>query len=76
MSESQQGTPATVGHGVIRLRTQPALAAAAALPPAPVAPPEPVGHGRIRLIDRSLQLPEDATDAAEADIFAVLSSAG
>lgn len=43
--------------------------------PAPEPQPERVGHGRVRFVDRSLQLAPDATDAAEADIFAVLSGA-
>lgn len=73
-----------VGHGTIRLRAdQPAAATAepATAEPAPAGVPAPgtegavVGHGPIRFVDRALQLDPAATDAAEAEIFAVLSAA-
>ncbi|HEX4345212.1 MAG TPA: hypothetical protein VHZ31_06580 [Solirubrobacteraceae bacterium] len=53
--------------------------AVAAEPPAEIAPqpePEPefVGHGSIRLLDRTLRLPIEATLAAEADILELLTA--
>ncbi len=93
-----------VGHGTIRLLTEPrqpveetpapvsaaapgpaaapAMAPAPVPAPEPVAPPEPagapepVGHGPVRFVDRSLRLDPSATDAAEADILELLSTAG
>ncbi len=67
-----------VGHGVIRLRSQPPPrlddSASGVSTPGAAAAREPVGHGRVRFVDRSLQLDPSATDAAEADIFSVLSA--
>ena len=68
--------PAASAPGAPRVAASPAPAPPAAAPPTPeaAAPPEPVGHGRVRFVDRSLQLDPSATDAAEADIFSVLSA--
>jgi hypothetical protein len=58
-----------------------AAPAVAAQPPAEVAPrpeaapaPASVGHGSIRLLDRTLRLPIEATLAAEADILELLTA--
>lgn len=64
-----------VGHGAIRLLTPDSVPVEpAAATPEVAAVEAPVGHGSIRFVDRALRLDDAATQAAESEILAVLSS--
>jgi hypothetical protein len=64
----------SVGHGTIRLLDRRAPDSSPREESEPVAP-EVVGHGPIWLVERRLDVGTAATDAAVADIYAVLSAA-